>query len=408
MARRAPTTATKGLRRAWTFLAYLVACLPLIPAIRVNIDAAHSGSDAWAWAAAGSIVMGAVFFEASLLVRGFFRSAGLMLLSVAIVLVNLQNAMNNASATSDHRSDHRRTAIQAAQNLSSQRSQWSQGRSEQAKVAGETAVAAIQAEIDSTIASDAGRWRATDECSPLRISAGQSKAFCSAIADMKAKLAAAQKRDELDAKIAALDARGAVADVPAVVDPYVENVVMLLSFAGVVDTPVLRRIIAASKDWTRSLALELMAVFGPSAILIIMLSSRRRDEPEPEVEKPAKAAKALPPAPVHATPAAPAPAQPDAEALPSDDPIHAFIASQLEECVGEHIRAGDLWAMGQDWYRERDLSIGSQRSFGLKLKAAGLAWEPNNNRPRYLNVRRKAPAKAEQPAPSLRVVAGTG
>lgn len=395
MARRAPATATKLRGKVWAFVAYTVAFLPLVPAIMVNVDQAHAGNGGWVWAAAGSIILGAVFFEASLIVSGFWRRAGFTFLALAIVVANVQNAMNSASATSDHRSDHRRNIIAASQKASSQRSQWSQGRAEMVATAGEKPAASIQAEIDSTIAGDATRWRATEECSPLKISAGDSKRFCANIADLKAKHAAALRRDDLDAKIADLDAKGGD-ETPAVIDPYVENIVLILTLAGAKDSADMRRLISASKDWIRALTLELMAVFGPSAILIIMLSGHRPAHVEQPVERPAKPVKGR----IEDRPEPSAPISADNDALASTDPVHAFIASQLEECVGEYMKAGDMWAMAQKWYGDKGMPIGSQRAFGLRLKAAGLAWESNNNRPRYLNVRRKSEA-----APTLRVVA---
>lgn len=384
-----------------TFLAYVVAAVPLVPAIIVNVDTAHAGSQGWAIAAGLSIVMGAVFFECSLVVKGFFRSAGFLLLSVAIVLGNVQNAMINASATSDHRSDHRRNAIKSAQKASSQRSQWSQGRNEQAKVAGETPVAAIEAEIEATTLKDSHRWRATDQCDPIKTTARDSKAFCASIAELKAKLAAAKVRDELDRKIAELDAkRENVDDVPAVVDPFVENVMRILAVVGVTDTQELRAIISASKDWIKAILLEMMAVFGPSAILMLLLR-REVDTPVP-VERIEKAQRPSPLPTPRLEASSPAPAALDDQGtLASDDPLHGFIASEMDECVGATMPAGEAWMLWQAYCAENELPIGTQRAFGSKLKKV-IAWEPNNNRPRYLNVRRKVKAKAEH---SLRVVA---
>lgn len=398
MARRASATATRRRGRAWTALAYMVALVPLAPAILVNVDTAHAGSLGWAFAAGLSIAMGAVFFECSLVAKGLFQRLGFLMLSVIIVLGNVQNAMINASATSDHRSDHRRNAIQSAQKASSQRSHWSQGRNEQAKVAGETPVAAIEAEIEAATLKESNRWRATDQCDPIKTTARDSRAFCASIAELKAKLAAAKVRDDLDKKIAALDAkREDMDDVPTVVDPFVENVMRILVVVGVVDTPELRSIISASKDWIKAILLEMMAVFGPSAILMLLLR-REVEEPVAAVEKVQKA-----PSPPTQKPVQPvAEVEVDPSILAADDPLHAFIASELDEQVGATMPAGEVWMLWQAYCAENDMPIGTQRAFGSKLKKV-IAWEANNNRPRYLNVRRKAKVKAD-----LRVVASNG
>jgi hypothetical protein len=57
-----------------------------------------------------------------------------------------------------------------------------------------------------------------------------------------------------------------------------------------------------------------------------------------------------------------------------------------------------LW---QSFCTERGIEIGTQKAFGSKLKRI-IAWDPNNNRPRYLNVRGKGKSRPEQ---TLRVVA---
>ncbi len=83
-------------------------------------------------ASVGSILASAVFMEGARRARSVVFTPVLVVFGFYLVFCNVQVAFENVSHRSDDRSDHRRTAMVAAKNGSSQRSQWSQGRSEAA------------------------------------------------------------------------------------------------------------------------------------------------------------------------------------------------------------------------------------------------------------------------------------
>ena len=222
----------------------MVAPLALVPALAVNVD--WTGASGWGWAAgsAASIFFSAVFFVASRFTTDWTSRANYMGWGCFLILVNAVIAFDNASHRSDHRSDYRKTAMVAAKTQSSQRSQWSQGRFEAATVAGEKAPATYQAEIDAKVATDSRRWQSTGECNPLQITAGPSRDFCSEVADLKAKKAAAERRDELDISV-------------------------VMAF-GVEVPDAARRALVTLKDVLRSIMLEVVAALGPAAWLLVV------------------------------------------------------------------------------------------------------------------------------------------
>ncbi len=113
-------------------VACMIAPFWLAPAIFVNVDWSKGLWDGWNWASVGSILASAVFMEGARRARSVVFTPVLVVFGFYLVFCNVQVAFENVSHRSDDRSDHRRTAMVAAKNGSSQRSQWSQGRSEAA------------------------------------------------------------------------------------------------------------------------------------------------------------------------------------------------------------------------------------------------------------------------------------
>jgi hypothetical protein len=394
---RASATATKSDHATIKIVAWMVACAPIVPAALVNLEATTHGSMGWTMAAVGSVIFAAVFIEAAFIFlanRRWLGGAIFLVAGLACFTGNLQNAIINAAATSDHRSDHRKGMVADAEKLRSQRSQWSQDRATVAEIAGATPPATIEADIQQLISSDAGRWRATEECNPLKTTAGASKEFCASVAKLRAKKAAAEKRDELDAKIAQLDERTDGKQVISSVDPYADTIVDLAGAFGY-DLKGKADLIGRSPVMVKTLVLEVIATFGPAAVLGIfafIFGWHRTEKAAAEPEQPAKPkiAAVPPPAPKVVDVSAPV-AQP--LAVPNGDPMHAFIHECLEDAPGAHMPAGEPWTLWLDWCRKKGIDAGTQRAFGLRLKEI-VAWEKNNNRPRYMNVRAKGAAPA--------------
>lgn len=386
--------ATVGVATIFRMVAYTLALAAFVPAFMVNID--WSGATGWHWSVAAgfSILFSAVFFLAarhsdtprSLIAAGWF-----------LILVNTVTAFSNASHHSDHLSDHRKAAMVSAEKASSQWSQWSQARKAQVDIAGERPSAAYEADIQAVITGNSRRWQSTSECNPRDITSAQSREFCSSVSELRSKLAAAKKREELEARMASLDATPAVTDKPTAADPFVGAATAIVGLlGGSIETDQGQRAVAAIRDLIRSVGAEMVAAIGPAAWIVTvnavasflsLLSSSASHIGTRVAAKSAPQAVGEP----KTTEAAPEPS------LSLADPFHKFVAERLEDCSGASMKAGEPWALWQRWCAENNEPTGTQKAFGGKMTSM-FAKETSGNRPRYLNVRAK-PA-----APSLRVV----
>jgi hypothetical protein len=278
---------------------YGIACIPMVPALMINVDVASGRGAAWTCFAVIAIIMGATFVEAAR--RGIERRRwGLALaFTVAAVLAignNVQNALVTAANGSDRLQSGRKGAVDNAKNRDWRLADLKRRRAEQAKTAGEKTPGQISAEIEEAKAKDARRWQATEECNPLQIKSGTSREFCKGLGDLKAQLEAANRRDDLDRQIDALNTKVEDAGAPSTKeDPYADSVVEFLGLSGIKADV---KIVSASRDWYSSGYLEVMASLGPAAILFMFLPKARRREDKPVVpaEQPADSpVVALPP-----------------------------------------------------------------------------------------------------------------
>jgi hypothetical protein len=353
-----------------------IAALCVLPALLVNVDWSPSTPLAWKVAPAALILGSALFIEAAYRARSYVLSPLFVGFALLLMTANFLSAFNNATHRTGDRSDLRRGMIAAAEQAKQQRSQWSQARTEAVKLAGETPVAAIRADIERAISTDARRWQATGECDPLKTTAGASMTFCAQVASLRKKLGAAEQRDKLDTQLASLQSSTVVTATPASADPFAENLAGFLSVFGVQMSDAGKQMISTQRDLLLALCLELLATFGPTAALLIFsgreVSAHRA---------PAKPAPVL----VKAAAASPADASPALETEPAD-PFADFITSRLEPCEGASIRAGDAWELWLQWCAEQGAEPGTQKRFGARMKV-DFAHDKTNNRPRYLGVR---------------------
>jgi hypothetical protein len=372
-------TATKTILRPLLRLTVVCALAGVcaVPAIMVNLDWKSPGALPWNIASAGMTLAAAVLVEAALTVPAKLTKILFGLVAAGLVAVNVNVALGNLSAHATDTSDGRKAKMVANIANDAARSRALSVRREAATVAGERSADSWQADIQAAIAKDATRWQATNECDPLKITAGQSKTYCAAIADLQSKLAAAKRRDEADAKLTKLDSV-AGGDVPSTADPYTDTVEAIY---GAKLSDDAKRAIVARSNAVRALMLEVGAAVVPSAILALFSFFAAAGQ-APLQPKPQRVA---------AQPVA-------APAAIVEHPIHAFIAAHLEDANGSVIRAGDAWQLWQQWCGEKGIETGSQKAFGLKLQSR-FAYDRNNGRPQYLNVRAKS---------TLRIVADNG
>jgi len=352
-----------------TLATYVVATLPAVPALMVNVELARGKSAAWMAAAVVMVAMAAVAAEAGRLAPGWWQKIICALVAVVLTWCNILNAATNATNHSDQKSDHRRAIIAAAKDRETQVAAGRIRRAAQVAIAGEVPPATIEAEIAALTATNSGRWQATEQCSAARITVEPSRAFCADVGRLTAKLAAAKERDKIDAKLATLGTKGEEAEpTPASADAYSENASLILSALGVEITEDRKKVITASRDWLIALGIEIMAALGPM-IVVIVITRAGRHTVAPVEPKPAA---------VVDPPERPAP-------NPIDDPVYAFIATAFERKRGAYMKADDPWQLWLAHCAENSKPAGSQRAFGLAMKACH-SWERNHNRPRYVNV----------------------
>jgi hypothetical protein len=147
------------------------------------------------------------------------------------VYVNTKQATRVLSLASETASEAKAARVAEGVARGRKGSQLRKRREEQARIAGETAVGALEAQLQALRLSDVRAWNATDGCNDVTSKA--SSVFCARVAEAKAKIAAAKERDRLDGEIAALPAPQVIvgAETP-VVDPYVTSGPKIRSIMG--------------------------------------------------------------------------------------------------------------------------------------------------------------------------------
>lgn len=378
---------------AATIATATICVLPIIPAVRVNLDAAAGQGEAWTIFAIGSVIAGAVFIELCLEGRGFVKTALFAALATFFVSLNVLNAIGNAASHSDVARDVASSRLSQKQRLEDRRNELSQGRKEQVAIAGNTTPDSIEAEIRAAKAANSKLWNASFSCDPAWITRDATREFCGGLAKLEAKRAAAVKRDEIDRQLADLDAKDVEAP-PAAVESYVANMGRFIGLLGYSVDDKAKELIAASRDWLKGVGVELLAAFGPAALLALLSrpSAPPIASPQPQPQrKPEKAVKAKVAATVAETP----------ENLPAgnvaivatsqsggDPEIDAFHARRLETVQGEFITAAALFKAWQADCAAQGIEPGSQKAFSQRIQRR-VGYDRNSGRPRYCHVRLK-------------------
>jgi hypothetical protein len=368
---------------AGNVLRFSLATLPLFPAIKINLDAAAGQGETWAVVGIGFVIFGALAIEHSLHALRWRQAITALLwgvLGAGFLALNGMNAIANLASHTDHSRDENRAKMQTAADISRQRDELAERRKEHAKLAGEATPDSIEAEIQASKAANSGLWRASQSCDANSITRDVTRAFCKSLADLEAKKAAATKRDEIDAKLAKLDEKAETkGEAPSTVDSFADAMADGLRAFGYQVSEKDKLAIVRARDWSKAIGVEVLAAFGPAALLGLFLRGVA-PLPKPQTQQRDK--------PVIATicddPATIA-ARPD---LGGDDDIDAFFGSKLETSPGVAIPAGVLFKTWQAWCAETGRKPGTQKAFSPRIQRR-VERDPNNGRPRYLHVRLK-------------------
>jgi hypothetical protein len=392
-----PAEETTTTRAAATILKLGVASLPLYPAIRINLDAAAGQGATWAAVAIGFVIFGAICIEHgvhSLRERQIASGTLWGLLGVAFLALNVMNALGNAASHSDHSRDQNKAKMDIAATIFEQRSQWSQRRAEQAKVAGEATPESLEAEARALKATNSKLWSASFSCDPNWITKEATKAFCAEVAKLEEKKAAATKRDQIDAQLAKLDDKAeARGEAPSTVDSFADAMADGLAAFGYAVDEKGKIAIVRARDWGKALGVELLAGFGPTALMLLFLRAgiqtrRTGEEERPKLPSQASASYATRRKPEEKASLLTETETASPAASPLPDPMQSFVDRRLERADGATIAAGDLWRLWQQDCKSLGIEPGTQQAFGRMAKK-WFKHDKNNGRPRYENVRPK-------------------
>jgi hypothetical protein len=376
----------------------VVCILPIVPAVRVNLDGAAGQGAAWTTFAIGSVIAGAAFTELALEGKGIVRSTLFAILATFFVGLNVLNAIGNAASHSDVSRDAASSQQEKARRLAERRSQLSQGRAEMVAIAGSATPESLEADIRAAKAASSRLWNSSYQCDPSWTTRDATREFCASLAEFEKKKAAAVRRDQIDAQLAALDAKDVEAP-PSAVESYVNNMARFLGALGYAMDDKAKELIASSRDWLKGVGVELLAAFGPAAMLALLARFGRHHALAPQVEprarrRPEKATKGNAVATVAEGAAA---ALAKIENLAGivetsqgdDDPeIDDFIGRRLESLQDAFVPAKALFEAWLADCAEQGIEAGSQKAFSKRLQRR-VGYDRNNGRPRYCHVKLK-------------------
>lgn len=346
----------------------VLAVLWLAPALAINLDWNSTGRLDWNIGAAFCVAALAVIVESLRHIRGWLWFALALTLGCALFLANIANGFRNAVTRSGDSSDLARGEIEAAKLADDLRERLLRGRFVAAKIAGEEPPASYRAMIEQAKAADARRWLATGGCNPNGgvnggITAPESQAFCANIQTLTRKLGAAERREQIDNQLAALDLRRDGTAPPASADPFADKVAEFV--------PIEPSSIRLFFDALWALLPEVVAAVMPALTLWLIDRPKQFDRegrPKPlgRVEQPRSP-------PNHR------------------EPFAEFVTEMLEPAHGARLSPAEAMRLWQSFCTTRGLAPKSQRWLGLRLGQA-FPVEERHKRKSYLNVRPRATA----------------
>lgn len=359
-------------------VARCLALIWLIPALLFNVDWTGHGSWQANTTAVIMILGSALFIEGAQRLRSLVLTPVCVLAALFLVYVNTKQATRVLSFSSEAASEAKSADLASASHVASQRSQLLARRDVQVKLAGETTVEVLKAQMQQVQMSDLRAWSATSQCED--VTARASGVFCTKVADAKAKVAAAEERDKIDADIAKLPApKVAVGESVPVADPYVANLVALLKEIGFKPS---ERLVKAEEAMARAFSFELLAALGPTCWLAFVnmmaagAAAVGRRLPPPKAPKPLPASEEKAPQPENA------------------DDLDRCLANLFEAEPAGVMTAKDIRPLVQAWFERQGLGKPVEKALWAKMRER-FKHDPNGGRPRYLGlkVRLKGPPK---------------
>jgi hypothetical protein len=379
-------TATNRSDKALYALALAVASLWIVAVAAVNTDWTADFNTmvaAVASTAASAVFWAAAFRQQTVAVAVLYR-----VLALALVVLNASVAFGVLHKQTIDMRDHRGALAGTIAERSAQRSRLSRARVEAVVIAGEKPTETMSAEIDALAAENANRWRSTKGCTTDQITLTASAAFCSQVATLKAALAAARRRDAIDAELTALNTAANAAPAVSEADPFTPGIAQLLAAIGWPLAPDTQAMLSTLRDALRAIVLELIAAMAPAATMTLfgfgMASAPMRAQAKPRLTaRVLRVANRFVPARQGAKPAT-------RSAQDTSDPLECFLAERTEEAKGVRVAAGELWNEWVSWCHVNDIDPGTQKSLGLRLSMR--YRREGTGRPRYVGLRLLPPS----------------
>jgi hypothetical protein len=382
--------ASRPATRLFWGVARCLALGALVPALYYNLDYSHGILTGHNVSSGLMVLFSAVFIEVSF--RNWQLVRSLILLAVVAIFLygNTKSAIRNMSMGREAASEAKIEKLQVGSQVASQRVALGRRIEAQVKIADWDALDVLEAALERVQNSDPRLWELSEQCKQTK--GPKSKEFCDKVSAAKIKVGAARERDKLQAQLDKLPAPTVALPtddqkVEVVVDAYVANAKALLKEAGYNPSD---RLIKAEEALSRAFGFELLAAFGPWAWLMFIdllqgvpghasgvakklknLTGRRKGKAKLDTTA--------------ETPAAPS---------TSADDIDRFIADELEVGVADaRMKAGEIRLLWAPWCQKHGIDPKREDELWKRLRTMqGVKHDPNNNRPRYLGVRKRVKA----------------
>ena len=348
-------------------LCILVSAACLVPSAWMNVQVRMeaNGNLSIALACILSVIVAAALVliaENSWKSRQYHRLIWVMPIFALLFLFNLTNAVSLAGSGRMAFTDPRVTVLQTLHSLKSTMKTMQTERKRYSAVADGKTPGMIVAEISSHQLSNQRIWNRSHQC--LDVTLDDSGAFCSALAQMTARLAAAREVEDLDGKIDATKSKLEGLPVYSETEsPHVASLVNVYSAFWPV-TDKIRKRLRVGSDVALGVVVEALAAFGPMVFALFLWPGNLGT----------------------AKPRAPAKKEPDNE--PVDQSAATFLADCVTVKKGSHVPARDLYGAFKTWAIERNLQPITQTAFG---KQAGQIHHKKriDNRTSYLDIELK-------------------
>jgi len=319
-------------------------CLAPSAWINVSVRTQMDGNLAIAAACVASVIIAAICVIAAEIAWRDRRYARLFWLAPVFVILlafNLSNAIALSGANRTVFTEPRRTAMKDREDFKGRLSALISERSRYRDASASMSPGMIQGQIEAHRLTNQRVWNRTGRCQ--NVTRDDSGAFCAELASLKGKLAAAAKAEQLDAKIAALNAK--LAETPRyeqVEHPHIEAMTnVYATFFPLTERT--REQVRVASDLLFGVTIEIVAAFGPVLAFLLLW---------PGTQDPAKPKR-----------------EPKAEPKAGSD--EEVVALFLNDCTlarqDAKVLAMNLYNAFRAWCADMELEPISQNSFGRHI-----------------------------------------